>query len=135
MTEAKQTAMFLCRRSTARCRYCDRASTRLCDFEVAVGKTCDIPMCDFCTHRADQTVDYCPEHRGTGDHRPRKCRIASELSEQNNDVVKNICQRYANDEPVKQIAKSFGVSKQIIYNVVKGRRWNSGQEESADKNA
>jgi hypothetical protein len=72
MNEAEEIAMFLCQRSTARCRFCDRASTRLCDFQLAEGKACDIPMCDFCTHRAERTVDYCPEHRGTVAHRPRK---------------------------------------------------------------
>ncbi len=58
--------------SGQRCRYCERSSTRLCDFEVASGQTCDVPMCDFCTHRADRTVDYCQEHRPSGTHAPRK---------------------------------------------------------------
>lgn len=64
--------IFLCRRSAARCHYCHRASTRLCDFEIADGKTCDIPMCDFCTHRVERTIDYCQQHRPSVTHTPRK---------------------------------------------------------------
>ncbi len=58
--------------SGQRCAYCHRSSTRLCDFEIEGGQTCEAPMCDFCTHRVERTVDYCREHRPSGRHTPRK---------------------------------------------------------------
>ncbi len=67
---------ILCHRggggSGQKCAYCHRSATRLCDFEVEDGKTCDVPMCGFCTHRVERTVDYCREHRGDVAHRPRQ---------------------------------------------------------------
>ena len=70
------TVYMVCHRggggSGQKCLYCHRSSTRLCDFAVADGKTCDAPMCDFCTHRAERTIDYCQTHRGNVAQKPRK---------------------------------------------------------------
>ena len=67
---------FVCGRggggSGQKCAYCHRSSTRLCDFEVENGKTCDVPMCDFCTHNAGRNLDLCQNHRGRVVHHPRK---------------------------------------------------------------
>jgi len=49
--------------------------TKLCDFPVGKGKTCDAKMCDRCATQVSiaveagkvglvDTVDYCPKHKG-----------------------------------------------------------------------
>jgi hypothetical protein len=60
------------RGSGQKCRYCDRSATRLCDFETGESATCDAPMCDYCTHKADRTTDFCPQHRQTDAPSPRR---------------------------------------------------------------
>jgi hypothetical protein len=74
------TNFVICQRGRAgsgrRCAYCQLSSTRLCDFPTGGGKTCDVPMCDFCTHRAGRTVDLCRDHRPPGIHTPRRDRDA-----------------------------------------------------------
>ena len=47
-----------------KCRHCTRPSTRLCDFPVGVGKTCDIPICDACATPVGPDRDYCLIHKG-----------------------------------------------------------------------
>ncbi len=59
--------------SGQKCAYCHRSSTRLCDFPVGgVEKTCDVPMCGFCTHKAGRNRDLCQSHRPSGQHEPRQ---------------------------------------------------------------
>lgn len=59
--------------SSGPCKFCGKAGYRLCDFIVdeTAGKTCDVLMCDYCTHNAGKNKDLCPKHR-TGAHTPRK---------------------------------------------------------------
>jgi hypothetical protein len=47
------------------CPFCKRGSvSKLCDFPVGNGKTCDAEMCDQCaTLRGHYTVDVCPIHK------------------------------------------------------------------------
>lgn len=42
--ERGQVTAIVCGRAKP-CAYCERAHTRLCDFTLASGKTCDTPMC------------------------------------------------------------------------------------------
>lgn len=50
-------------RRHARCR-CGASATRLCDWKVE-GKrsgTCDVPLCERCTHSPAAEKDLCPQH-------------------------------------------------------------------------
>jgi hypothetical protein len=46
------------------CATCGRRSTKLCDFPVAKGKTCDAPICDGCATEVGMGIDHCPKHKG-----------------------------------------------------------------------
>lgn len=46
----------------AKCVSCHRPHTKLCDFEIAPGKTCDAPLCGSCATSGGTNVDYCREH-------------------------------------------------------------------------
>ncbi len=50
------------RQSVAKCSHCHRPHTKLCDFEIAPGKTCDAPLCGSCATSGGTNVDYCREH-------------------------------------------------------------------------
>lgn len=55
---------FLCARGRSRaprCRSCGAVATRLCDHEVAPGKTCDAPLCARHALRRGER-DLCPPH-------------------------------------------------------------------------
>ncbi len=41
---------------------CGYTATRLCDWKIGVGKTCDHPMCPKCTHEPAEGKDLCPKH-------------------------------------------------------------------------
>ena len=46
-----------------RCRSCkQRLGTRLCDWKIGRGKTCDVPLCDSCTKAPAPDKDLCPKH-------------------------------------------------------------------------
>jgi hypothetical protein len=46
-----------------RCRFCKTGiMTKLCDFDVGRGKTCDAPMCEACATPKEPEIDYCPNH-------------------------------------------------------------------------
>lgn len=45
------------------CVDCGAMSTRLCDFKLSNGKTCDAPMCDAHSHRVGANTDFCRLHR------------------------------------------------------------------------
>lgn len=52
-----------------RCKFCCALSpgnfvSRLCDFEVAPGKTCDAEMCIDCARPVGPDIDFCPDHSG-----------------------------------------------------------------------
>jgi hypothetical protein len=54
---------FLCSRGrrAPRCRSCGAAATRLCDHEVAPGRTCDAPLCARHAFRQGER-DLCAPH-------------------------------------------------------------------------
>lgn len=46
-----------------RCAYCDRSSTKLCDYPKTEGKTCDTAMCNAHAWSPEPGKDYCRLHR------------------------------------------------------------------------
>jgi hypothetical protein len=51
------------RRALPRCKFCGQGeATKLCDFPMGNGKTCDVPMCDGCAKVMGFDRDYCPAH-------------------------------------------------------------------------
>lgn len=54
----------------ARCRWCAKDSTKLCDFrlsppgQITHVRTCDAPMCDAHAKSVGNNRDYCPGHAG-----------------------------------------------------------------------
>ena len=49
------------RRLWAKC-VCDVAATRLCDYPIAPGRTCDVALCASHAVRLGHNLDYCHEH-------------------------------------------------------------------------
>lgn len=48
------------------CQRCQRLdATRLCDFPIGEGKTCDKALCIGCTIRIGRDTDYCRDHPRT----------------------------------------------------------------------
>lgn len=47
------------RKPVCRCGY---TATRLCDWKLGGGRTCDKPMCPKCTHEPAPGKDLCPKH-------------------------------------------------------------------------
>jgi hypothetical protein len=46
-----------------RCEKCGANwATRLCDWKLGVGKTCDVALCVGCTSAPAQDKDLCPDH-------------------------------------------------------------------------
>ena len=41
---------------------CGRWSSKLCDWPVGKGRTCDRPLCDTCAVAAGKDMDFCPSH-------------------------------------------------------------------------
>lgn len=51
------------RRRAKRCRCgSGHAATRLCDWKLGGGKTCDAELCKACTHSPATDKDLCPTH-------------------------------------------------------------------------
>jgi hypothetical protein len=48
-------------RRRSKCR-CGLTSSRLCDWKLGDGVTCDAPLCPACTHEPAPNKDLCPEH-------------------------------------------------------------------------
>lgn len=46
------------------CQFCRSPHTRLCDFKMPNGKTCDARICGHCTTQIDDDLDLCPKHVG-----------------------------------------------------------------------
>lgn len=44
------------------CSRCGLYADILCDFPMGKGTTCDLPLCDDCTHRVGDDLDLCPLH-------------------------------------------------------------------------
>lgn len=55
--------IFVCSRGKRqpKCR-CGFTATRLCDWKVGGGRTCDAPMCPRCSHEPVEGKDLCPTH-------------------------------------------------------------------------
>lgn len=51
----------LCGRLGQPCQ-CGCVSTKLCDFPVGKGKTCDKRLCEHCSHEIGPDLDYCTAH-------------------------------------------------------------------------
>lgn len=45
-----------------KCRWCDKQSTKLCDYPISKMRTCDAPVCDDHAKHQGQNLDTCPEH-------------------------------------------------------------------------
>ena len=45
------------------CRFCGNPSSKLCDYPVSNGKTCDAPLCPACAVHIEPDTDYCPNHK------------------------------------------------------------------------
>lgn len=60
---------FLCgpRHMSRSCAYCSRVHTKLCDFKMGPGKTCDAPLCTSCTVHTEPDRDICRIHALRGD--------------------------------------------------------------------
>lgn len=41
---------------------CGYTGTRLCDWKIGGGKTCDTPLCPKCTHEPTEGKDLCGRH-------------------------------------------------------------------------
>ena len=60
--------VFVCRGRNRRdveklCKFCKvKFTSRLCDFETALGKTCDAEMCAECATAIAEDKDLCPDH-------------------------------------------------------------------------
>ena len=64
-TNGRVIAIFCGRSRKITCKFCHSAAvTKLCDFPVAKGKTCDVGMCRNCSTKIALEVDYCPNHKG-----------------------------------------------------------------------
>lgn len=48
---------------------CGKRATRLCDWPVASGVTCDASLCARCATRVGGDVDLCARHAGRGEVR------------------------------------------------------------------
>lgn len=57
---------FVCTRGPRmkKCAFCSHIGTKLCDFPVGDGKTCDKPMCAHHAKSVGPDLDHCPEHAG-----------------------------------------------------------------------
>lgn len=55
---------FVCGRSRAKkCGTCGLDATKLCDFPMENGATCDAGICDACATEMGMGIDYCPKHK------------------------------------------------------------------------
>jgi hypothetical protein len=45
-----------------RCRWCGKLSTKLCDFILVTGRTCDQPICQDHAQSRGFQIDFCPNH-------------------------------------------------------------------------
>jgi hypothetical protein len=54
------------RRGNVSASQCIRTATKLCDYPLGNGKTCDKPLCDCCAVNVGPDRDYCPKHARAG---------------------------------------------------------------------
>lgn len=61
---------YACSRGTSRgpCSSCGYViASKLCDYRLTNGKTCDRKLCSHCAVKRAPTVDYCPAHARMAD--------------------------------------------------------------------
>jgi hypothetical protein len=63
-TDGHSTIICCSRSRRQTCKFCHKGYvTKLCDFPVSKGKTCDAGMCSACATRVGPDMDYCPTHK------------------------------------------------------------------------
>ena len=67
------------RERRVRCRFCSNWSIRLCDFELAAGKTCDAPLCHVHAKCVGLDRDLCPAHAKAASRPGRDAQTAPQL--------------------------------------------------------
>ena len=60
--EGRVMAIICSRDSRDKCKDCGRLCTKLCDFPLANGKTCDRKMCDDHSVNQSPEIDFCLIH-------------------------------------------------------------------------
>lgn len=50
---------------------CGRLSTRLCDWKIGRGRTCDARLCDQCAYSPAPGKDLCPTHAAAWNRHPK----------------------------------------------------------------
>jgi hypothetical protein len=55
---------FICGRGLKppKCKWCEKPSTKLCDYPVTQDRTCDAPMCNEHAKSQAANIDTCPSH-------------------------------------------------------------------------
>lgn len=80
--------MIVCSRTPKKhCAYCDRDSSKLCDYKLKSGKTCDSPMCAIHTWSPEPDKDYCRHHREKIEAPERAAKRAAEIAENMRDSL------------------------------------------------
>lgn len=60
-----------------KCRFCKKWwGSRLCDFPLGNGRTCDAPMCPACATRTGEDADLCPNHKNAAPQRDLFAEVA-----------------------------------------------------------
>ena len=67
------TAAIVCGPKPKNCG-CGKPSTRLCDWIIGRGRTCDAPLCDSCTSSPAPSKDLCKRHAEQWARDPRSAR-------------------------------------------------------------
>jgi len=107
---------FICSRPSRprRCSYCDNRSTKLCDFALSTGKTCDAPLCNTHTYSPAFEKDYCRSHRRKMEEPARAEQRKLEMQAKQRDTLiffarskyagrcrdKDCCARWKEGEPM-----------------------------------
>jgi len=86
--------MIICSRGPAkkRCAYCERDSSKLCDYPLKSGKTCDSPMCTLHTWSPEPNTDYCRHHRAKIEEPEREAKLKAEKAAKQRDSLIFIAQ-------------------------------------------
>lgn len=63
-TKDGQFAAVICSRGSRvpKCKFCEKQSTKLCDFPLSKDRTCDAPMCNEHAKKQGPNLDTCPDH-------------------------------------------------------------------------
>lgn len=60
--DGKVVGVMCSRGPKKRCVYCGKPMTKLCDYPLEDGKTCDVPMCSACATHIGDDLDVCRKH-------------------------------------------------------------------------